>query len=232
MKKIILLPVVILMLFFAHNVSAATLRIGMRGNPEVIQLQKNLKLLGVYAGMADGNFGSKTKSAVIQFQTSVKLSPDGVVGPGTQEVIKYRVSVAQPVTVNDINYPILCKDGLPHVQILYPNNSESYVASQDITVTWKTCNAPKDSKAGIMLCHRTSGGSQCRTFNEAIGTSNDGFEKIKILSKSDLAFFATGDVNGNADFSKNYRIQVVLYYGNNGENTSDTADEYFTISNK
>lgn len=53
-----------------------TLREGDSGN-DVKELQKRLKL------NADGEFGPKTKAAVVAFQKSKKLTADGVVGPKT-----------------------------------------------------------------------------------------------------------------------------------------------------
>lgn len=55
---------------------------GSRGN-EVRQIQSKLKQLGHYKGSVDGIFGSDTKKAVISFQKSCGLKPDGVAGPKT-----------------------------------------------------------------------------------------------------------------------------------------------------
>lgn len=52
-------------------------------------VQKALISLGFDLGPAgaDGIWGNKTKKAIIDFQISHKLSPDGIVGPRTKEVI-------------------------------------------------------------------------------------------------------------------------------------------------
>lgn len=57
---------------------------GDRG-PEVKNLQETLKKLGHYEGVADGVYESTTITAVSQFQESVGLSADGVVGVTTWE---------------------------------------------------------------------------------------------------------------------------------------------------
>ena len=56
------------------------LKEGSRGE-EVKKLQTSLNL------KADGIFGSQTKSKVIEFQKENKLTPDGIVGPKTWEMI-------------------------------------------------------------------------------------------------------------------------------------------------
>jgi len=62
------------------------LKKGLRGN-EVIELQKFLNTVGYNCGTADGIFGSKTKAAVIKFQTAKGLQVDGIVGKYTREAL-------------------------------------------------------------------------------------------------------------------------------------------------
>lgn len=59
-----------------------TLKEGSTG-PEVTKLQELLKKLNLYSGLVDGNFGSKTKTAVIAFQKKHGLVADGIVGSKT-----------------------------------------------------------------------------------------------------------------------------------------------------
>lgn len=60
-----------------------TLKIGDSG-PNVKQLQDALKQKGFDPGTPDGQFGAGTEAAVIAFQKSEGLVPDGVAGPRTQ----------------------------------------------------------------------------------------------------------------------------------------------------
>ena len=68
------------------NSSQAILRPGSSG-PEVTALQDNLNTLGFDAGNADGSFGAGTQAAVIDFQRSQSLVPDGKAGADTLRVL-------------------------------------------------------------------------------------------------------------------------------------------------
>lgn len=54
----------------------------MRGE-KVFSIQQGLKMVGFDPGTIDGEFGPHTLSAVVAFQISRQLSPDGEVGPQT-----------------------------------------------------------------------------------------------------------------------------------------------------
>ncbi len=54
------------------------------------QIQEALKNAGYYDGEVDGKFGSKTKTAVMEFQKNMGLKVDGVAGRNTKEkLLKY-----------------------------------------------------------------------------------------------------------------------------------------------
>ncbi len=59
---------------------------GSRGS-EVRNIQQRLKSWGYYKGTIDGIYGTKTRSAVIAFQRNHGLTPDGVCGAKTLELI-------------------------------------------------------------------------------------------------------------------------------------------------
>ena len=63
-----------------------TLRKGSTG-PSVKALQEALRELGYLSDKADGNFGSNTQSAVIQFQAVNGLAADGLTGSQTQTLL-------------------------------------------------------------------------------------------------------------------------------------------------
>ena len=62
------------------------LSFGDRGK-DVNELQLALKQAGYFKETATGYFGKKTKSAVIRFQKSNGISPDGVAGSKTQKAL-------------------------------------------------------------------------------------------------------------------------------------------------
>lgn len=59
-----------------------TLEFGSTG-PDVKNLQQALQSLGITPGPLDGKYGRQTKAAVIVFQNSVRIEPDGIAGPIT-----------------------------------------------------------------------------------------------------------------------------------------------------
>ena len=74
-----------------------TLRIGSIG-PEVAILQDALRAHGFNPGAIDGSFGAGTQAALIAFQNSEGLLPDGVVGPRTATAL----GLAPPATMPSI----------------------------------------------------------------------------------------------------------------------------------
>jgi peptidoglycan L-alanyl-D-glutamate endopeptidase CwlK len=73
----------------------AVLREGSSGT-DVVTLQQKLIELGFDPGTADGSFGPSTKSAVIAFQQSKGLSPDGVAGQDTLSALGLVLASAAP----------------------------------------------------------------------------------------------------------------------------------------
>jgi peptidoglycan hydrolase-like protein with peptidoglycan-binding domain len=67
------------------------LKKGSRG-PEVRELQEQLAKLGLNVE-ADGSFGENTERAVIQLQTMFGYDVDGIVGPGTQFLIRQQTEL-------------------------------------------------------------------------------------------------------------------------------------------
>lgn len=71
------------------NTQAITiLRQGSAGS-EVVDLQYILQIRGFIPGAIDGDFGPKTKAAVLRFQQSKNLLQDGIVGVQTWTAMSY-----------------------------------------------------------------------------------------------------------------------------------------------
>jgi hypothetical protein len=66
--------------------AGTTLKRGDSG-AAVTQLQKGLVALGFSAGTPDGTFGAATEAAVVDFQQSNNLPPDGIVGADTVRLL-------------------------------------------------------------------------------------------------------------------------------------------------
>lgn len=60
---------------------------------QVAELQADLSRAGFDTGGTDGAFGPKTEAAVKAFQKANGLTPDGIVGPGTQAKLTEQVGV-------------------------------------------------------------------------------------------------------------------------------------------
>src|ERR1041385_2549167 len=63
--------------------------------PDVLTLQSALKQLGFDPQGVDGTFGAGTEAAVIAFQQSKGLTPDGIVGPNTMAALQGSAAVAR-----------------------------------------------------------------------------------------------------------------------------------------
>lgn len=71
----------------AGATSGSVLRQGSRGG-EVASLQRALAAAGFSPGPVDGDFGPKTRAAVLAFQRAKGLAADGVVGPQTRSALR------------------------------------------------------------------------------------------------------------------------------------------------
>ena len=78
----------------SRNISG-DLQLGSRGSA-VSELQKHLRRLGLFHSPVTGYFGPETQQALIAFQQSHGIRPDGIVGARTLENI--RISLSQPNT--------------------------------------------------------------------------------------------------------------------------------------
>ena len=59
---------------------------------DVKEVQQWLKELGYYTGSVDGKFGSKSEKATIDFQKSVGLERDGIIGEKTMNALKNAIN--------------------------------------------------------------------------------------------------------------------------------------------
>ncbi len=74
-----------------------SVRIGARGTP-VTQIQESLNTHGASGLGVDGRFGRDTRAAVVAFQRSHGLEPDGVVGPRTAAALGLSGDAFEPAS--------------------------------------------------------------------------------------------------------------------------------------
>lgn len=103
-----------------------TLRIGSRG-ADVVRLQQLLLANGFNPGPIDGIFGSRTQSAVIAFQRSKNLVPDGIVGIQTWTALGVNCGTPPPTTcpAGTFAYTIRSGDTLYNLAIRYNTTVEA-----------------------------------------------------------------------------------------------------------
>ena len=92
-----------------------TLRKGDSGE-DVRELQETLNALCYNCGDADGVFGTKTKNAVVAFQTDAGLDPDGVVGRKTWAALAEAEAQAPVAPVIPDRSRVIC-DGMLWEQV-------------------------------------------------------------------------------------------------------------------
>jgi L,D-transpeptidase ErfK/SrfK len=63
------------------------LRPGVEPGEDIAEVQRILQMLGYYRGSITGEYDSATEQAVMDFQRDFGLTPDGIVGPKTYEVL-------------------------------------------------------------------------------------------------------------------------------------------------
>jgi len=102
-----------------------TLQKGSTG-PDVTSLQQKLQGLGFDPNGIDGRFGPGTMAAVIAFQRSKGLQPDGIVGPLTLAALQSDGSDADPTTAGALNLAGLAGHVPPAVIAQIPETAAKF----------------------------------------------------------------------------------------------------------
>ncbi|WP_026894164.1 M14 family metallopeptidase [Clostridiisalibacter paucivorans] len=111
-------------------------KLGSQGS-DVMEIQSLLKRIGYDPGPIDGIFGSKTQSAVINFQKDNGLTPDGIIGPKTYRVLN-------PLLLGYSYHMIVSGD------TLY-NLSKKYYTSVNAIITANPGINPNNLKIGEVI---------------------------------------------------------------------------------
>jgi len=81
------------------------LRFGMYNNPKVEELQKKLNRAKFDCGKPDGDFGTRTKRAVIRLQKWAKITPDGEYGKDSKIALDKRLAEIEALAQNSNPLP-------------------------------------------------------------------------------------------------------------------------------
>lgn len=95
--------------------AVATLKVGSTGL-EVRELQQELKNAGFDPGLIDGEYGYGTEAAVLAFQKSEGLLPDGVAGPHTLEALNLVKPTDIPSAIPGVTVAVVSQM-FPHTPI-------------------------------------------------------------------------------------------------------------------
>jgi peptidoglycan hydrolase-like protein with peptidoglycan-binding domain len=79
----------------ADNVPQGANTIIIRYDPVVEDVQRALLASNAYAGLVDGIDGERTKAAVLAYQKSNDLEPDGKITPALLEHMQYQLTLAE-----------------------------------------------------------------------------------------------------------------------------------------
>ena len=82
-----------------YNAGYPVLRVGSMG-ADVSDLQARLSELGYYTGAIDGRYASGTQSAVMEFQSLNGLTPDGIAGRQTQDLLYSSSAKSKVISAN------------------------------------------------------------------------------------------------------------------------------------
>jgi peptidoglycan L-alanyl-D-glutamate endopeptidase CwlK len=91
-----------------HAATAPTLHAGHRG-PAVRRLQRMLRAAGFDPGLIDGDFGVGTEAALIAFQRSSGLLPDGVAGPRTLHALGLATTPELPSAIDRFSVQVTAR---------------------------------------------------------------------------------------------------------------------------
>ncbi|MBP6908657.1 MAG: peptidoglycan-binding protein [Candidatus Pacebacteria bacterium] len=117
MKIYLFIFVLFIGIFITQESFAATLRVGLKSNTEVMNMQQQLKTLGFYSGAIDGNFGQGTKKALVKFQLNNNLTADGIAGQKTQIILESKITTTQ-ISIPNKN---ITKNNIKSTVIPVPN---------------------------------------------------------------------------------------------------------------
>ena len=210
-----------------------TLVVGTTGN-DVTELQKALVREGYLKmpqGVAYGFFGNLTSQKLREYQKAKGIPVTGTLTPTTRAII---LPTTTPI-ITPIPVPIITPVSIPctsttppWIKVLSPNGGETYIPSQQIPVSWTSCNVPSNASLYFVLeasGHASSLNTTGATFNSSI---NDGNEIITLPPTSHF-----GQIGSYSQYGNNYKFTIVYQpfaTGTSAIDVRDSSDNLFTIN--
>lgn len=161
----------VLALLPAAHAEAAAMKQGSRGT-EVRYLQQNLIGLGYLTGTADGSYGTKTKGAVMAFQSAYGLTADGSAGEITQTALRNAI-VRLQVELRNLGYVPGGADGhfgsktKSALQAFQRDHGLKQTGTADKT-TWSAINSVCGGMRAGSSVRKGSSGTQVRYLQQAL----------------------------------------------------------------
>ena len=153
----------------------------------VTQLQAILRQLGYYKNSVDGDFGPKTKAAVISFQNATKNTPDGKVGPATCKSINEKLTASNAAKSQVVGFD--CTN--IHLEKDKPNDAEYVKLLQTHlkTLGYYTSVNGKELKIDGTFGDYTK--IAVKAFQKATGNTEDGWVGSKTCASLNKVIGAT-----------------------------------------
>ena len=210
--SLLLALLTVLSLIPAPRADAAAMKQGSSG-AQVKKLQQNLAGLGYQPGTADGKYGAKTRTAVMEFQADFGLSADGNAGEATQSAL-HNTIVRLQVELKDAGYAPGTADG--HFGAKTKKALQAYQKDHDLkktgcadSATWASLNKETTGLKTSPSLRRGSSGTQVRYLQQAlIG--------LGYLSGSADGVYGAKTTEAVRSYQRDYGLGVD---GNAGKNT-------------
>lgn len=134
-------------------------------------LQQGLRILCCNPNGLDGVFGAGTESAVIKFQNANNLSPDGIVGDDTWNVLKEKIIPIQ-TALNGFGYNLGTPDGVAgsntYNAVLAFQKANNLTADGMVGSGTKALLFPDDGTTADYVLSKGSSGSQVQAAQERL----------------------------------------------------------------
>lgn len=118
----------------------------------------------------------------------------------------------------------------PYIKVLSPNGGEEYVAGQEVTVTWQSCNNPHTpKKVAVRLSNGNGGYTYYLSGDNAmnVGSPDTGSLTANLPPENHTSLNSGSPVN--FETGSNFRIEVFMYPVE-WDQYSDSSDNLFTIN--